>query len=85
MATDKLPPREIISERVEEQRRRVWQAQAICSITALAGRTANHGAKDFAQDTYIAMEAVCELLDDVAGKLEGDVVLDARTDEGVPS
>jgi hypothetical protein len=81
MRKEKLPPRQVIAKRVEDQRRRVWQAQAICDLTSTAARHAQTGGSEaakFAQAAWVAMEAVSELLDDIAGKLEADVVLDVR-------
>lgn len=84
----KLPPRAVIAERVEAQRQRVWQAQAMCGVTSHAARSLqglDSEAGRFAQDVWLALEGVVELLGEVAGKLEGDVVLDVRGDEGAPS
>jgi hypothetical protein len=78
-STNKLPPRAVITDRVEEQRRRIWHAQAICTMTALAAKHVRTGADEagpFAQDAWMVMEGVAELLGEVAGALEGDVVLD---------
>ncbi len=82
-----LPARGIIEDRLEEQRRRIWRAQSICNITALAARRAqgvgNEGdAAAFTQNAWSAMEAVGILLEDVAGDLEPDVVLDRRAAAG---
>jgi hypothetical protein len=76
----KLPPRDVIAERIETQRRRVFWVQAICSITsAAAADFAESGSiatsRRFAENAWNAMEGVAELLDSIAGKLESDVVL----------
>jgi hypothetical protein len=71
-----LPSRTVIANRVEEQRRRVWQAQSICRLTSLAAHAEEGGGADkFSTDTWIAMEGVAELLGSIAGELEGNVVL----------
>ncbi len=76
-----IPPRAVIDRRVEEQRRRVWQAQAMCNITSRAAYAEDGGAANkFSTDTWVAMESVAELLG-IAGELEGDVVLKTATPE----
>jgi hypothetical protein len=77
-STNTLPPREIITKRVEAERRRIWQAQAICSITSEAAAVLVGGGSDaahFAESAWVALEGVAELLDSIAGKLDGDAVL----------
>jgi hypothetical protein len=73
-----LPPREVITKRVETQRRRVWQAQAVCSITSQAAAVLVGGGSEaarFAESAWVALEGMAELLDSTAGKLDGDAVL----------
>jgi hypothetical protein len=72
---------ELVAWRVEAQRKRLWQVQAICSITARAGREEDTGAPGFAQDVWIAMEAVDDLLDSIAGQLEAGMMLKPATPE----
>lgn len=36
--SNKLPPRDVIAMRIKAERRHIFQAQAICSITSLAAR-----------------------------------------------
>jgi hypothetical protein len=77
-STNSLPPRDVIAWRVESQRKRVWQARAICDITAQAARAAETGGSasaNFSESAWSAMEAVSDLLDSIASKLESEVVL----------
>ena len=89
-SSNTLPPRDLIADRVEAQRYRVWQAQAICKLISRAGRAEDGGqAGKFSTDTWVAMESMAELLDSIAGQLEGDVVLapakPGERDEGAQS
>jgi hypothetical protein len=86
-STSPIPPRGIIENRIEEQRRRVFHAQAICGIASLAARRAqghgNHGdATTFTQNAWSALEAVEELLGRIAEGLEADVLLAQREHAG---
>jgi hypothetical protein len=75
-STNSLPPRDVIANRVEAQRKRVWQARAMCSIASKAAQElGGTQAESFSQDAWLALEGVAELLDDIASNLEGEVVL----------
>jgi len=81
-STNMLALRDLVAWRVEAQRNRVWHAQAICSITARAGRAEDGGQADkFATDIWVAMESVAELLGSIAGQLEANVILRPPTPE----
>jgi hypothetical protein len=77
-----LPAREILNQRLEDQRRRAWQAQGICSTVAMAldgatspvsGMVSANAAGDAAQ----ALQAACAIISEVTGALEPDVLLSA--------
>ena len=75
-STNSLPSRGLIVRRVETQRKRVWEAQAICSIAGKAAQELSGGeAISFAQDAWLALAGVADLLGSIAGKLDGDVML----------
>jgi hypothetical protein len=76
---DALPSREDIAERLETQRKAVWQAQGICGLASSAAHHfSDHGSDSpaaFATNVWTALEGVSEMLDNIAGALEPDVLL----------
>lgn len=75
-----MPGRGILDQRLEEQRRRAWQAQGICSMVALAldiGVSPVDGTinQNVACDAAQALYAACGIISKVTGDLEPDVLL----------
>jgi hypothetical protein len=75
-STNKLPARYLIEKRLQVQQRRVFQAQAICSIASRASeQLSSKEAKEFSEDAWSALAAVAELLGNIACRLDTDEVL----------
>jgi len=75
-----IPPRDVLTARLERQRELVFRAQGICGLGAASAKriaetvdTGDH--RQLASDAWTALEAAREILDEVAGELEEAVLL----------
>jgi hypothetical protein len=85
-STNTLPPRDVIGERLEAQRRAIWRAQGICSLASSAGHHFHAGSEspaEFATNVWTALEGVTEMLNGIAGALEPDTLLQPKTAEEI--
>ena len=58
-SSNKLPPRDVIAMRIKAERRHIFQAQAICSITCLAARDIRDSVRlTFRGTPWVEMEDV---------------------------
>jgi hypothetical protein len=78
--------RETIAKRLEAQRNRIWQVQGICGLASAAAHSQASGEgkfdfAGFATDVWTALEGASEILNEIAGALESDVLLKAAGEE----
>jgi hypothetical protein len=55
-SSNKLPPRDVIAMRAEAERRHIFQAQVICSITSLAAHDIRNSVRLTSRDAWVEME-----------------------------
>jgi hypothetical protein len=72
-----------IEARIEAQRTRIFQAQAICGVAAVAAERGTDPidgklTQTQACDLYLSLRLVRDLLDEIAGQLDPAVLLDAQ-------
>ncbi|MEJ1966484.1 MAG: hypothetical protein WDO56_35080 [Gammaproteobacteria bacterium] len=69
----------VLNHRLEVQRKRIFQVQAMCGLASQAGHQFADAkpTKRFATDVWCAMEAAVELLDEIAGRLDPADILEA--------
>lgn len=74
-----LPGRETLNDRLEAQRKRIFQVMGICGLSNIAGHADDmdsQGAKHFAESVWCALELARDTLNDIAGELDPMVILD---------
>jgi hypothetical protein len=76
-----LPSREVIEDRVEAARLKIWQVEGTCGLASTAGWGESGGSAGFAHNIWTSMAGAARALDAVAGLLDPSVLLDtAETD-----
>jgi hypothetical protein len=82
---ESLPSREILAQRLEKQRDRLFYADGIIGtvLTTLRDTDLENGSLSSRDVCHVrfALKAAQEMVDDVAGQLETDVALDVATAE----
>lgn len=79
------PSRQVLDERLEAQRRRIFQAQGICALAREAAADLSESCdtgQDVAEGIRLGMELVCDLLESAAGELDPSRML--RREEVAP-